>query len=555
MFKQSLIKNNNKEKIFLENKWIKKIYGLVRTPFFDNTDPDNGYVVYYSEARQEYGIVKYSLLTGETLWETTVVNGGYGTPTIFNNLVIILKEFNGIAALDKKTGDLIWEYAGNARVRSSVSIINNNVVFSSGGTLYFLKENGEKHLSIHKNGAFFFGNVEKVEDHFMTLGTQYNSSSDTSNLYLFAFSKNGNLLYEVDLGESYVISSDTSGFWLENSTIYIGSSTSIYKINAKTGKILWEQETEGIASRHIPITDDANVYYTTLKGVFGCLTKEDGKKVWNFNTEEGSILSPPTLIDGTLCIIADCGIYLVDKNSGMIYSQKTIGHAPYSACVVNNGKLYVGGGEPPLHGLLIAYDIENKNTKNVNNYDYFVSGNYVENSNMQITLNTYESNIKVSIDASVISDEGILSPISTDNGINVLSIPLQKNLISGYYALPIHISRDKYNTTVDVIKIYLSKKKKLPKKYQLTQYNNSNVKQNDEFYSGAALAQFVMKNYDKDISQEEFRKIIDHVKQKSGWKDGDFQTWRLILKRVLSSPAKTLNEFKKLEEAFVEVEE
>lgn len=41
--------------------------------------------------------------------------------------------------------------------------------------------------------------------------------------------------------------------------------------------------------------------------------------------------------------------------------------------------------------------------------------------------------------------------------------------------------------------------------------------------------------------------MIDYVKQKSCWDDADFQTWRLILKRVLSSPAKNLEELKKYE--------
>lgn len=45
------------------------------------------------------------------------------------------------------------------------------------------------------------------------------------------------------------------------------------------------------------------------------------------------------------------------------------------------------------------------------------------------------------------------------------------------------------------------------------------------------------------IEQKEFRKIIDYVKGRSRWKDADFQTWRLILKRVLSNPSYTLDEF------------
>ncbi|NRO02421.1 hypothetical protein IMAU30025_02041 [Lactobacillus helveticus] len=58
----------------------------------------------------------------------------------------------------------------------------------------------------------------------------------------------------------------------------------------------------------------------------------------------------------------------------------------------------------------------------------------------------------------------------------------------------------------------------------------------------------IEEEYGKKISQEDFRDIIDYLKKTSKWKDADFQTWRLLLKRALSSPAKDLNEFIKLED-------
>ena len=41
---------------------------------------------------------------------------------------------------------------------------------------------------------------------------------------------------------------------------------------------------------------------------------------------------------------------------------------------------------------------------------------------------------------------------------------------------------------------------------------------------------------------------INYVKRKSNWKDADFQTWRLILKRVLSNSAESLDDFIRSEE-------
>ncbi len=41
---------------------------------------------------------------------------------------------------------------------------------------------------------------------------------------------------------------------------------------------------------------------------------------------------------------------------------------------------------------------------------------------------------------------------------------------------------------------------------------------------------------------------VARSKDRSCWEDADFQTWRLIMKRALSSPATTLDEFVVLEQ-------
>lgn len=83
-------------------------------------------------------MLKYRLNDGETVWESNVVNGGYGTSSVVKNIVLILKEFNGIAAFNKIDGTLLWEFSGEDRIRSSINIIDDNIVFSCGGDIYFL---------------------------------------------------------------------------------------------------------------------------------------------------------------------------------------------------------------------------------------------------------------------------------------------------------------------------------------------------------------------------------------------------------------------------------
>ncbi|CAM3189025.1 hypothetical protein [Streptobacillus ratti] len=69
MFRKNLVNNNPYENIYIYNKWSTKIKGLIKTPFFDNNDFENGYVVYYSEIKQGYFIVKFNLKNGEIIFE------------------------------------------------------------------------------------------------------------------------------------------------------------------------------------------------------------------------------------------------------------------------------------------------------------------------------------------------------------------------------------------------------------------------------------------------------------------------------------------------------
>lgn len=58
--------------------------------------------------------------------------------------------------------------------------------------------------------------------------------------------------------------------------------------------------------------------------------------------------------------------YLINlyKKTGEIVQMLSIGHAPYSACVIRDNYLFVGGGEPPVNGLLRAFLLNDHSVKN-----------------------------------------------------------------------------------------------------------------------------------------------------------------------------------------------
>ena len=96
--------------------------------------------------------------------------------------------------------------------------------------------------------------------------------------------------------------------------------------------------------------------------------------------------------------------YLINlyKKTGGIVQMLSIGHAPYSACVIRDNYLFVGGGEPPVNGLLRAFLLNDHSVKNEleGHYEF---GNFIENEEMEINIVVDNDVEKLIMDASVIS--------------------------------------------------------------------------------------------------------------------------------------------------------
>lgn len=545
MYRKHLISQLNKGNIYLKNNWSMEISGLVRVPFFDSNDDVHGYAVYYSEVKQTYDLIKYLLLTGEIIWCAEVVNGGYGTPLIWKDLALVHEGFTGITAYNKYTGEKVWNYSTESRVRSSFNIIDESLYFSSGGTIFQIDYEGKLLNKINLENTFLFGTISKQQNHLITLGTKYNIETNSSNLYLFGIILSSSLVFEVNIGKGHIISSDTSGFFLSEGRILVNCDNYVKCLDANTGMTIWTTKISGNGGRHIPVCDLEFVFYTTINGYYGCINIRNGQLLWERESTEGCIVTPPSILGDSLLILADSYLFVLDKRKGYVYQAVPIGHSPYSACAIFNNHLLVGGGEPPLHGLLRAFNIV-ENSPECFVFGKIEIGEFIENKQMELILYCSSMITSIEINTNVISKNKNIQGTKISGGFH-FDIELKPNNLSGYYCLPIRyfIGENEY---IEGISVFLRQKNPLPTKHIINTFNKD-VLQTNALNSGAAIIQMIMKNYGKELKQDEVRKIVNYVKDKSEWVDADFQTWRLILNRVLSSPAKTLNEFIELEKA------
>jgi len=546
MFRKSLIEHTKVNNLYsIQMKWMQLFPWMIRVPFFDEDEPEYIYVNAYAEKLQQYVVTKISIDSGDQIWQTRLVNGGYGTPAIFNNVVVVLSGFDGVSFINKNSGEVCSEIRFGARIRSSINIAENKCWMSYGSHIVSMDSSGEIQDTYHIPNSFIYGTISLYRDLILCTGTQFISESNESHKFLWSVNRTtGTIHYAVDLGSGRIISADTSGAWIEGNRVLVSNANKIYCINADTGIIEWISFVGGDVHRHVIVSDKSSVFYTTLSGNYGSLTLADGMKRWERGTHE-NIESPPAILGGSLLICSDASLFLASKEDGIIYQSQALGHVPYSAPTIWHERVYVGGGEPPSQGVLMALECIEGIAVKPRVVKIIQQNDSIDDTEMLVAIDLANAADTCTLHVDLISSVKDILGNKVGNTRFVFLIPLKPLNIEGMYAIPITI----YQSNIvfqDMITISLLRKRALPISVKLSRYDYE-VKETMPLNSGAAIAKLIFSEYGKKITQDDFRSIIDYLKSECGWEDADFQTWRLILKRALSSPATNLDEFRYFE--------
>ncbi|QMS96997.1 PQQ-binding-like beta-propeller repeat protein [Streptococcus equinus] len=533
-----------KGKSFLKEDWVVFDDCLLRVVFFDISS-EFAYIVGYSEKRREYILKKFHTKDGKLVWEKRLLNGGYGTPVIHGDIIYMLSEFDTVIGIDKNDGSIVFSVKLGSRIRTSLNVIDDLIWLGCAGKVVALNSKGQLIRQFKIENSFTYGVILKYQDSILVTGTKFFFDKEEAEKVLWVIGYDtGDVMLEVPLGKGSIISSDTSGAWLEGDYVYLTNNNIIYKFNLISGEFSWRVSVEGDCDRETVVIDDERLYYTTLSGIAGCLSVVDGSIIWKQSFGEKLIVSPISILGDSALVLADARVYCLDKYTGKCLSRYPVGHTPYSMCSINEDEIYIGGGEPPINGSLIKFKAaENISSGKLN--DYFYLNNDLDSDSLELTVVTAKPWLRLELLSGRISKKEVTILERITPNVFSCNVELESRNVEGKYVLPLRLINDDDLQLTNIV-VELVRGEPLPKKHVINEFVKS-VRQDGYFDSGAALSEMIFKAYNKDISQKEFRKIIDYVKEKSEWDDADFQTWRLILKRVLSSPAKNLEEFKLLE--------
>lgn len=518
---------------FVSLNWMQKIEGVIRVAVFD-TDGEKAFVVAYLEQNNQYTIFALNHESGQLYWTKNVVQGGYGAPAILNGIIAFPTKFTDIIALSKDDGSEKWIFKTPHRVRSSLNSIEGKLYFSSGNTIYELHEDGTLINSWCHEGAFFYGPIDVRGDFVISLGTLEDANGESTTT-VFSFYKTGKFAHTIPISKGPIVSGDTCGIAWDKDRGYIGGDGTITCFNSETGEPIWISQVQGFAGRQICTIDEDRIYYVTLGGVIGALKLSNGLPLWEIKTTDSVIVAPISLLNRNLILIADGHLNVLRAENGQLLQKIPVGHSPYSMVSIKGEHALLGAGEPPHNGLLFAFKLgENFNEQ----YRCYAdcSNAFLESKFLDVLLqisNADQEVINARLDGSIFNLSCITGEKISYSSF-AFRLPLTKAICSGDYTIPIHLDLASGNSVIRPISLNFARKQPLPPKARLNFVPD--IKQEKPTYSGAAIGSAIKKIYEnRDIEQSVFREMVDASRALGEYEPHD--TWRIILRRVLTSSA------------------
>jgi len=319
-------KTDEKTENRLKQKWVFKPHGKI------SSSPlvSDGMVYIGSEDTRLYAL---NIENGKELWNFNTSGEIKATPVVEIKNIYLASNGGFIYALEKESMCVKWLFETKSKLNSSPVLLKDILyIASDNGTLYGLSvDTGEVKWSFESGKTV--SSSPAIDDKSVYFGTVEGA--------FYAVDLEGTLLWEKNTGP--VLSSPA---YFEN-ILYFGTlENKVLALQAETGEIVWEFETEGkvisspaVAYNKIFIgSEDKKIY---------AIDAITGDKICEYATN-GEIISSPAIASGILYIGNSSGyIYTLDVNS-LNVTKKEIGGKISSSPAVADGMLFIASEENGL---------------------------------------------------------------------------------------------------------------------------------------------------------------------------------------------------------------
>ncbi len=270
-------------------------------------------MVYYPGHKKIYAVDRQ---TGELVWELSVGADVYSTPLLENGVLYFGAEDKKLWAVDAATGNRLWQFIAQGAVRTSPIYVSGAVYFGSDdGRVYALDVASAEHglfwqfqtgSKVRTSPAFYRGSLFVVSD----------------DGYLYAISaSDGGMRWRAKLPSKYMFAQPV----IERKSIIVTSGSRLVAYDTERGSHRWTFQSGGLISG-APAISNRRVYVGSNDGVVYCLGSNDGRIVWRFpNASVRQPITSPVSVSGDVVYARTGKTALVGLNAEtgeLIWEQK-----------------------------------------------------------------------------------------------------------------------------------------------------------------------------------------------------------------------------------------
>ncbi len=277
--------------------------------------------------------------TNTTLWKVER-EFAFSSPVVVNNRVYVGGDGKELFCFDADKGEELWNYSTGWWGVSSPVVAEGKVYFSSiDYRIYCLNaETGELIWSFYTGDISFGYSAPLVYNKKVYV---HGSGLDC---YLYCLnSSTGEEIWNVTIG------------WLSGPTIWNGKiflglgptpKNNIFCLDAETGEMIWSENIpEGV--HNFPTVSDGKLYVVAGDFIVYCLDAENGSQYWKsvIGDCEFPITCSPAVYEEILLILSD-KLYCLNKNDGSkVWTYNTTGDYYNSNPAISDGRAYFGDGK------------------------------------------------------------------------------------------------------------------------------------------------------------------------------------------------------------------
>lgn len=204
-------------------------------------------------------------------WQTRVSRAVSSCPTLGERNAFVAGVRDGLTAIDRLSGETIWERDGVTTVSSTPALDNRRLYLGTTDGVVALRRD------------------------------------------------EGTTAWRRELGTSHAASPTVT-----DETVYVGSDESMYALDAESGEVEWSFQTGGQIGT-VPAVDDDAVYVTSADDSVYSVARSDGTENWATATDDGVSCSPVLRAETVVTAGLDGVVYGIDREDGTIRRTTEVG--------------------------------------------------------------------------------------------------------------------------------------------------------------------------------------------------------------------------------------